>query len=107
MKSLLHRTQIYLPKDLREEIDQQRYSTGESLAEYLRKAAEERLRREKKKKVDLKKFADEIIGMIKPGKEGWGGVNLEEWRKERQEEDDHWIKRWDEAVRLVPPKRTS
>lgn len=109
MKSLLHRTQIYLPKDLREQIDKQRHITGETLAEYLRKAVEERLKREKKKKVDLRKFADEIIGSIKPGKGGWGGIkdSYSYIRKMRQEEDKHWMKRWNEAVKPASRKKTS
>lgn len=59
---MLQRTQIYLPSDLRQEIDIARREEGESLAEYLRKAAEERLATKQKKKVDLKKLADAFIG---------------------------------------------
>jgi len=42
-------TQIILPSSLREQIEEQRRINGESLAEYLRKAAEERLVHEKKR----------------------------------------------------------
>lgn len=59
---MLQRTQIYLPEELRQEIDRARYEAGESLAEYLRKSATERLAKRKKKKVDLKKLADDFIG---------------------------------------------
>src|SRR3990172_6967483 len=94
------RTQIILPRDLREEIEKQRKSSGESLAEYLRIAARERLEREKKKKSDLKKLADEVIGSIKPREGGWDEVKdtYAYIRKMRQEEDEHWLKRWDDAT---------
>lgn len=59
---MLQRTQIYLPSDLRQDIDRQRRQTGESLADYLREAAKQRLEKEKKKKADLKKLADAFIG---------------------------------------------
>lgn len=56
------RTQIYLPEDLRQQIDKQRRQTGESLAQYLRQAAEQRLEKQRKEKVDLKRLAEEFIG---------------------------------------------
>lgn len=88
------RTQIILPKDLRHEIEEQRKLSGESLAEYLRIAAKERLGRERKKKADLRKLADEVIGSIKHGSGGWGDIDVDKWiRKTRQEEDKHWLKR--------------
>lgn len=94
------RTQIILPKDLRLQIERQRKLSGESLAEYLRVAAKERLEREKKKKADLRKLADEVIGSIKPTDSGWGGVDVDKWlRKTRREEDEHWLKRWNEALK--------
>lgn len=37
-------TQLYLPKNLRKEIDKARSINGESLSSYIRKAAEERVR---------------------------------------------------------------
>lgn len=58
----MQRTQIYLPEDLRREIDINRHKNGESLADYLREAAKQRLNKEKKKKTDLKKLADDFIG---------------------------------------------
>lgn len=107
MKTNSQRTQIYLPKDLREEIDKQRQETGESLAEFLRKAAEEKIAKNKKKKVDLKKLADEFIGSSKRGKGGWGDIeNTYEYiRKMRQEEDEHWMQRWKEAVKKPQPHK--
>lgn len=56
------RTQIYLPEDLRQEIDKNRRESGESLAEYARKAIKERVKKDKKKKVNLEKLADAFIG---------------------------------------------
>lgn len=86
------RTQIILPKELRREIDKNR--NGENLSEYIRIAAKERLERERKKKTNLKKLADDVIGSIKPGSGGWGDINVNKWiRKTRQEEDKHWLKR--------------
>lgn len=64
MKNSL-RTQIILPKQLRQEIEQARNQSGESMAEFLRVAAEERLRRQQKRKEDLAKLADEVVGAVK------------------------------------------
>lgn len=75
------RTQIYLPADLRQEIDKQLHQTGESLAEYLRKAAEQRLKAGKKRKVDLKKLA-ELLGSVSKAESGWKGINVMEWQRE-------------------------
>lgn len=61
----MQRTQIYLPEDLRKEIDRHRQARGESMAEYTRKALEERLKKEKKERVDLEKLADDFIGSSK------------------------------------------
>lgn len=61
----MQRTQIYLPQDLREEIDRHRRAKGESMAKYTRKALEDRLKKEKKEKCDLKKLADDFIGSSK------------------------------------------
>lgn len=74
------RTQIYLPRKLREKIDRARRATGESLAEYLRKAAKERVEKEKRNKADLKKLADEVVGTIK--KSAWDDVNIIKWQRE-------------------------
>lgn len=94
-----NRTQILIPRNLREEIEKHRSVTGETLSEYLRRSAIERIAREKKKKADLKKLADEVIGSIKHGEGGWAGVKdtYKYVRKMRQEEDEHWLKRRAEA----------
>lgn len=59
------RTQIYLPEKLKKDIDRERSLSGESMADYLRKAAEEKLERTKKKKAKLKKLAEDFIGSSK------------------------------------------
>lgn len=74
------RTQIYIPKNLRADIDRMRTATGESLAEYLRNAAQERLKKEKKREIDLKKLADEVVGSVK--KSAWDRVDINKWQRE-------------------------
>ena len=81
------RTQIYLPKDLRADIDRVRGVTGETLAEYLRKAAKEKLEREKKRKLDLKKLAREVLGSVK--KSSWEGINVVKWQREIRTDRDN------------------
>lgn len=78
---MLQRTQIYLPSDLRQEIDRQRRQTGESLAEYLRKAAEERAKVGKRRKAELKKLAD-LLGSVSKEESGWKGINVMKWQRE-------------------------
>lgn len=95
----LQRTQIYLPYDLRREIDKVRALSGESLAEYLRKGAEIKLKQDKKQKVDLKKLADEVIGSLKGYRTRKEVLEWErEIRRDRKLADQQWMKRWDEAV---------
>lgn len=76
----MQRTQIYLPEELRREIDQHRKAHGESLTDYLRKAAKERLEKDKKRKAQLKKLAEELGKGIK--KSGWEGIDVLKWQKE-------------------------
>lgn len=76
------RTQIYLPQDLRREIDTARRWNNESLSDYLRKAARVRLEREKKEKAELKKLAKELGGSIDPKKSGWAGIDIDKWQRE-------------------------
>lgn len=92
------RTQIILPKELRDEIDRQRRFVGESLAEYMRKAARERVEKEKKKKVDLKKLAERVVGAAK-GTRTLAQIRAweREIREERRLSDEHRFRRWDEA----------
>lgn len=92
------RTQICLPKNLRQEIDKDRREENESLAEYLRKAAEERLARKKKQEIDLKKVANNFIGSsTKTDKE------IQEWlgsiREDRRLSDERLEKQWTRAVK--------
>lgn len=97
----MSRTQIYLPYELRQAIDKDRRANGESLAEYLRQAAEEHLKSRKKKKVDLKKLADEVIGSLKGYRTKKEVLEWErEIRRDRKLADQHWIKRWDEALKI-------
>lgn len=73
------RTQIYLPEELRKEIDKHRAS-DESLSEYLRKAAEEKLVKDKKQKVNLKKLAKDVTSGVKVS--GWEGIDVINWQRE-------------------------
>lgn len=96
------RTQIILPKELRDAIEKQRITTGESLAEYLRTAARERLQRERKRKKDLKKLADEFMEFAEKNskdqkKQKKADLWVEQIRRDRAEEDTHIMKRLDEA----------
>lgn len=77
------RTQIILPKALRQEIERVRRLTRESLGEYLRKAAQERLEKEKKRTVNLALLARKI-GTVK--KSGWEKVNVLEWQRKMRED---------------------
>ena len=77
------RTQIILPKNLRSEIESARRVTGESLAEYLRKATQERLEREKTKSVNLKLLVRKI-GTVK--KSGWKGLDVLEWQRDMRKD---------------------
>lgn len=96
---MLQRTQIYLPADLRREIDKNRRESGESLADYLREAAKQRIEKDKKRKTDLKKLADEVIGSLTISQE-----KAEEWIKEIKEDhrlsDERLEKRWAKAQKL-------
>lgn len=82
----MQRTQIYLPEELRKDIDRQRRQTGESLAEYLRKAAEERAKRGKQRKAELKKLAEELGKSVK--KSGWEGIDILKWQREIRKDRD-------------------
>lgn len=109
MRATSQRTQIILSKDLREQIDSMRRKTGESLGEYLRGAVRERVEKEQKKKTDLKKLAERVIGSAKRGKGGWGDVedSYTYIRKMRQEDDEHWLQRMEEARSSISHKSSS
>lgn len=85
------RTQIILPKELREEIDKERRISGESLAAYLRQAAQERMARQKKRKTDLKKLAQEVVGSVKRG--AWTGVDVSKWQRQIRAESEERLER--------------
>lgn len=90
------RTQIYLPEDLRQEIDRDRHTSGESLAEYLRKAAEQRLEEKRKEKADLKKLAEDVLGrptISQSQAEKW----IREIREERELIDRRLEEKWAKA----------
>lgn len=94
------RTQIIIPKTLREEIEKHRAQVGETLAEYLRRSAAERIAREKKKKIDLKKLAAEVLGIARGSKTD---QEIEAWEKEirddRRLSDQRLERRWAAARR--------
>lgn len=75
------RTQIYLPTELRREVDKKRALSGESLSEYLRKALKERLEKEGKQALDLKKLA-ELLGSVSKEESGWKGIDVLKWQRE-------------------------
>ena len=64
MSTAYLRTQILLPVDLRQEIDWDRQRKNESLSEYLRKAVQLRLAKEKKKQFDLEQLAEQVVGSL-------------------------------------------
>ena len=105
MQTTSLRTQIILPKDLRDEIDRQRRDTGESLGEYIRKAAQERLEKEKRKKAGLKNLAA-LVGSLRGTR---SKKEVDAWvrqiRKDREEDDKHWLKRWEEATQMRSQKQ--
>lgn len=76
------RTQIYLPEGLREEIDHHRAQTGESLSDYLRKAAERRVKQAKKlSKKDARAAVIKALEAIDPEKSGWKGIDPVKWQR--------------------------
>lgn len=86
----MNRTQIYLPEELRKRIDMIRAGTNQSLAEYTRRALEEKIRRDRKRKADLKKLAEEVVGAVDPKRSAWVGIDVVRWQhKLRKAEDEH------------------
>ena len=85
------RTQISLSPQLRNLIDIQKVHMGESLSEYLRKAAILRMVAENIEKKDLNLVAEAIIGKVLKNKSGWKKIkDVSGWqRKERENEDKH------------------
>lgn len=76
------RTQIYLPEELRNKIN--KYRGEESLSEYIRRAAQEKTEKDKKKKQDLEKLADEVTAGVK--KSGWEGIDVIAWQREMRKD---------------------
>ncbi|MBI2415660.1 MAG: hypothetical protein HYV33_03300 [Candidatus Kerfeldbacteria bacterium] len=74
------RTQVLLPVDLRKKIDRMCSITSESLGEFLRKAAQERLERELQKKASLTKLAEEVIGSLHQG--SWKDMDVVAWQRD-------------------------
>ncbi|MDA2921797.1 ribbon-helix-helix protein, CopG family [Patescibacteria group bacterium AH-259-L07] len=81
------RTQIILPQELRKKIEEARQATGESMAEYLRRAVTERIKHEKANKVNLKKLSQEVVGAVK--KSSWEGIDIKKWQREMREDRDN------------------
>ncbi len=70
------------------------------MSEYIRRAAEEKIIKDKKKKQDLEKLAKEVTSGVE--KSGWEGIDAVAWQHDlRKAEDEHWIKRWNEATRKL------
>lgn len=89
----MQRTQIYLPEDLRREIDKQR-SPKESLSDYIRKAAEEKVEKEKRKKVAIQDVI-EALDALDPRESGWKDVDPVEWQRQiRQESEERLEREW-------------
>lgn len=59
------RTQIILPAALKSQIEERAQASGQSLAGYLRQAAEAQLLAEKNDQQDLHHLASEVIGALK------------------------------------------
>lgn len=98
MKDTSLRTQILLPKKLREQIDRARFKTGESLGEYLRLAAQERIKKENMNIFDLKALANRVIGSAQ-GTRSEREINqwLTQIREDRKADDIHRNKRMKQA----------
>ena len=78
------RTQITLTKTIKRLVENHARTQGESLSEYLRKAALIRLLVENKNKKDLKKLANRMIGSVNLN-------NHPEWKNEK--ELQKWLKK--------------
>ena len=78
------RTQVLLPAKLREEIETARRARGESMAEYLRKAVQERLEKEQKRHVEYRKLAEEVVGAVRES--SWKNTDAVKWQKEMRKD---------------------
>ena len=93
MKTAIHtkRTQISLSPKLKTLIQNQGSLYGESLSEYLRKAALLRLALEESYQKELELVAKAVVGSVPKEKSGWSKVkNIGKWqREERKNEETH------------------
>lgn len=93
MKVAIHtnRTQISLSTQLKALIKSQGALYGESLSEYLRKAALLRLALEEMERKELELTAEAVIGSIPKDKSGWKKIkDVSKWqRQERKREEIH------------------
>lgn len=97
MSHALVRTQIYLPKKLKDEIERQSKRGGESMAEFIRNAVKKKVKDDIRRKDSLKNFAKRIFG--KPVKNsGWGKVDSYKWVRDfRRREDEYMIQKLKES----------
>lgn len=91
------RTQIYLPKKLKEEIERQSRQNGNSMAEFLRQAAEEKIENSKRKEESLQELAKRVFGG--PPRQTAKEIEkrIKQIREDRRRDDEHMLKRLREA----------
>lgn len=93
MKQAVHsnRTQISLSPQLKALIQSQGTLYGESLSEYLRKAALIRLSLEDSEKEELELIAEAVVGSVVKSKSGWKSIkDISKWQKQiRKNEEVH------------------
>lgn len=80
------RTQIYLPEELRRKIDQDRAKTGESLAGYMRRAVEDKVRKRKVNKKSPLEVVLEALDRVNPEESGWKDIDVVKWQREIRED---------------------
>lgn len=89
----MKRTQIYLPDELRKQIDEARAITGQSLSAFLRDSVKFKIKKMKIKKKSINEEVAELLDSLDPKKSGWHGIDPVKWqRKMRKKEDEHRIK---------------
>lgn len=83
------RTQITLTKNIKKEVENMAFLRGESLSEFIRKAAMLRLLLEDNKKQDLSQIAKKYIGSIDLSKNpNWSTeAKVEKWLRDIREEE--------------------
>ncbi len=97
MKQVMYpnRTQISLPNDLKSLIEAYATKYGESLSEYVRKAALVRMVIDDADKRDLERIANAVIGSVPKTKSGWKNIkDIAKWQSNlRKDEDVHRFKK--------------